>query len=140
MPRAAGLGPHLESGYARHVRVSALRVRAVERAPATLSHDQQLAMINGAVTARDLFLVRLLLDSGLRVGEALGLCWQDIHFLPDSSALGCPLAGAHLETSNANATYSTQNFSRRKVAWRSPRSAPCSWLRNSTLRGRLFVG
>lgn len=64
MPRAAGLGPYLESGYARHVRVSALRVRAVERAPATLSHDQQLAMIDGAATARDLFLVRLLLDSG----------------------------------------------------------------------------
>ena len=96
MPRAVGRGPLLESGYTRDVRVSALRVRPIERAPETLSEDQQQAMIDSAPTARDLFLVRLLLDAGLRIGEALGLRWEDMHFLPDSSSLGCSLAGAHL--------------------------------------------
>lgn len=106
MPHAAGLGPLLESGYMRHVRVSALRVRPTEHAPETLSESQQQALIEGTSSARDLFLVRLLLDAGLRIGEALGLRWEDMHFLPDSSSLGCPLAGAHLHvvrrTTNSN--------------------------------------
>lgn len=96
MPRAAGDGPQLESGYVRHVRTSALRVRPVEHAPETLSKDQQQAMIDGTSTARDLFLLRMLLDAGLRIGEALGLRWEDMHFLPDSSSLGCPLPDAHV--------------------------------------------
>lgn len=106
IPRTAGPGPLLESGYARHVRVSALRVRPVERAPETLSRGQEQALIESVSSARDLFLVQLLLSSGLRIGEALGLRWEDMHFLPDSSSLGCTLTGAHLHvvrrTTNRN--------------------------------------
>jgi integrase/recombinase XerD len=32
----------------------------------------------------------------LRVGETLGLHREDLHFLPDSRALGCAVVGAHL--------------------------------------------
>ena len=35
-------------------------------------------------------------DSGLRIGETLGLHRSDLHFLPDSSVLGCRIRGAHL--------------------------------------------
>ncbi|RYF71077.1 MAG: transposase [Comamonadaceae bacterium] len=33
---------------------------------------------------------------GLRIGETLGLRREDLHLLPDSRALGCTIAGAHV--------------------------------------------
>lgn len=83
-------------GQMRTVRASALRTKVAERAPAIVSRPHSTSMLASATTDRDRFLLRLLLEGGLRIGEALGLRFDDIHFLPDSSALGCAHAGAHV--------------------------------------------
>ena len=55
-----------------------VRVKTVQRLPRPLS-DEQVAVLLGAVRCqRDLALVRLMLDGGLRPGEALGLHLEDI--------------------------------------------------------------
>lgn len=46
--------------------------------------------------ARDRFMVLLLARAGLRRGTAAGLRREDMHFMPDSTALGCRVAGSHL--------------------------------------------
>jgi integrase/recombinase XerD len=32
----------------------------------------------------------------MRIGELLGICLHQVHFLPDSTSLGCRISGAHL--------------------------------------------
>ncbi|KAA1246256.1 tyrosine-type recombinase/integrase [Mycobacterium simiae] len=48
------------------------------------------------LNARDALLVAMLATTGLRRGEALGLRLSDLHFLPDSTSLGCQIDGPHL--------------------------------------------
>ena len=45
---------------------------------------------------RDVLFIALLATTGLRRGEALGLRLSDLHFLPTSTSLGCPIEGPHL--------------------------------------------
>lgn len=62
----------------------------------------------------------LLHDTGLRVGEALGLRRQDMHLLPDSRTLGCAVVGPHLHVrhrANPNGALAKSRF---------PRSVPAS--------------
>jgi integrase len=54
------------------------------------------ALMQECANSRDMFLVALLVTTGLRRGEALGLRLSDLHLLPDSSGLGCPQQGQHL--------------------------------------------
>ncbi len=61
-----------------------------------LGETQLKAIIEGCRDARERFLVTLLWATGLRIGEALGLRHSDLHFLADSSALSCRIAGPHL--------------------------------------------
>ncbi|MDQ0241414.1 tyrosine-type recombinase/integrase [Arthrobacter bambusae] len=88
-----------EQGRIRQVRVPELQVKRVED-PEPLewieSPTDRAALLDLALAARDRFLVDLLFFSGLRVGEALALFRQDLHFLPDSSALGCQVGGPHV--------------------------------------------
>ncbi|MFC6706819.1 tyrosine-type recombinase/integrase [Flexivirga alba] len=57
--------------------VPVVRVRAARRTPRTLTGDE-VAMLLGACTrARDRLLVSVLADTGMRVGEALGLRHED---------------------------------------------------------------
>lgn len=90
----------------RDVRVSALRVRTSTRPPQVVSPKQRETMRQAATTVRDQFLLQLLAESGVRIGEALGLRRSDLHFLPDTTALGCSLTGPHLHVTprrdNAN--------------------------------------
>jgi integrase/recombinase XerD len=58
--------------------------------------DVVKALASACRNPRDLLLVALLATTGLRSGEALGLRLSDIHFLPSSQSLGCPVDGAHL--------------------------------------------
>lgn len=83
-------------GQMRTVRASALRAKVPERAPVIVSKPHSASMLASATTDRDRFLLRLMLEAGLRIGEVLGLRFDDIHFLPDSSTLGCHYAGAHV--------------------------------------------
>ena len=60
-------------------------------------NDEQLAQLTSLpMRARDRFLVALLSDSGIRIGEALGLHREDMHLLASSSSLNCPLVGPHI--------------------------------------------
>ena len=53
-------------------------------------------LIAECLNARDALLVAMLATTGLRRGEALGLRLSDLHFLPDSTSLGCQIDGPHL--------------------------------------------
>jgi integrase/recombinase XerD len=52
---------------------------------------------------------------GLRIGEALGLRRCDMHLLPDSRGLGCPVVGAHVHVrhrANPNGALAKSRFPR----------------------------
>ena len=69
---------------------------------------------------REHFMVILLLDTGLRIGEALGLRRGDMHLLPDSRGLGCATVGAHVHVrhrANPNGALAKSRF---------PRTVPAS--------------
>lgn len=85
-----------ENGEHRSVRARVLKSPEIEKPPATLTSEQSERVIIAARTARDRFLLTVLLDGGLRIGEALGLRRQDMHLLPDTNHLGCSYRGAHL--------------------------------------------
>ena len=59
----------------RHV-----RVKTVQRLPRPLSDEHIAALLDALRCQRDLALVRLMLDGGLRPGEALGLRLEDIAY------------------------------------------------------------
>ena len=59
---------------------SALRVKTVRRLPRPMSADQVSALISQLRSRRDLALVRLMLDGGLRAGEVLGLHLTDVAY------------------------------------------------------------
>lgn len=91
----AGYDPG-ERGQWRQVQVSAFRFPVSEPGYEDLSPGQIRSMIADAPRARDRFLVGLLAATGLRIGEALGLRQEDLHFLASSRSLGCPVEGPHL--------------------------------------------
>lgn len=55
-------------------------VKTVQRLPRPLGDAQVLALLNALQCQRDLALVRLMLDGGLRPGEALGLHLEDVAY------------------------------------------------------------
>lgn len=85
-----------ETGHLRAQRARLLKAREVFRKPEVLT-DAQIDVVYGLCrTARDHFQITLMLDTAVRVGEALGMRRSDMHLLPDSLALGCNIAGAHV--------------------------------------------
>jgi site-specific recombinase XerD len=72
------------------------RLREPERRVDRASDEEVLGLLRGCRLARDRLIVLLMARAGLRRGEACGLRRGDVHLLPDSSALGCPVRGAHL--------------------------------------------
>jgi integrase len=85
-----------ESGQFRTVRARALKARAETPFPEALTAEQAEKVLGCCRTPRERFLVILLHDTGLRIGEALGLRRADMHLLPDSRHLGCATVGAHI--------------------------------------------
>ena len=71
-----------------------LRARPARRRDAPI--DVVKALLAACTNSRDVFLVALLATTGLRRGEALGVRLSDLHLLPASTVLGCPLEGPHL--------------------------------------------
>ena len=65
-------------------------------------------------------MVRLMHDTGLRIGEALGLRREDVHLLSDSRRLGCAVVGPHVHVrhrANPNGALAKSRF---------PRTVPAS--------------
>ena len=109
-----------ESGQFRTVRARALKARAQAPFPEALTDEQAEAVLACCRRPRDHFLVVLLRDTGLRIGEALGLRGADMHLLPDSRALGCTVVGAHVHVrhrANPNGALAKSRF---------PRTVPAS--------------
>jgi integrase len=69
---------HRGAGRDTEKEYSPLRLRADRKIPSTLTGEQADAIISACTRLRDRFLVRLLLESGLRLGEALGLRHGDL--------------------------------------------------------------
>ena len=109
-----------ESGQFRTVRARALKARAQVPFPEALTDEQAEAVLACCRRPRDQFLIVLLRDTGLRIGEALGLRGADMHLLPDSRALGCTVVGAHVHVrhrANPNGALAKSRF---------PRTVPAS--------------
>lgn len=109
-----------ESGQHRTVRARALKARAVTPFPEALTPDQTEQVLRCCQRPRELFTVILLRDTGLRIGEALGLRRSDMHLLPDSRSLGCAVLGAHVHVrhrANPNGALAKSRF---------PRTVPAS--------------
>jgi integrase/recombinase XerD len=60
------------------------------------SDAEIVALLRACRSARDRLIVLLMSRAGLRRGEACGLRRSDVHLLPDSRPLGCPVPRAHL--------------------------------------------
>ncbi|WP_284750867.1 tyrosine-type recombinase/integrase [Arthrobacter sp. efr-133-R2A-120] len=91
------------------------RVPAINRRPDRASDDDFLALLRACLSARDRLLVILLARAGLRRGELVGLRREDVHFLLDSSSLGCNFPGAHLHVvrrQNINGAWAKSRHSR----------------------------
>jgi integrase/recombinase XerD len=82
-----------ESGQFRTVRARALKARAETPFPEALTGEQVTAVLACCRRPREHFTVILMLDTGMRIGETLGLRRADMHLLPDSRALGCTVRG-----------------------------------------------
>lgn len=85
-----------EGGQHLMIKARVLKAPEIEKAPATLTAAQVAHVLEAARTARDRLLLTVLVEGGLRIGEALGLRREDMHLLPDSTHLGCRTRGAHL--------------------------------------------
>jgi integrase len=97
-----------EDGQYRTVQARRIKFRVAVPGYEWLSDDQIHHLISFTTRARDRFLVSLLAVTGIRIGEALGLRREDMHFLPDSSSLGCKIEGPHVHVRrrrNSNGAY-----------------------------------
>jgi integrase/recombinase XerD len=104
-----------ESGQFRTVRARAIKARSETPFPDALTPEQASAVLRRCHRPRDLFVVVLLLGTGLRIGEALGLRREDMHLLPDSRSLGCAVVGAHVHVrrrANPNGALAKSRFPR----------------------------
>jgi integrase len=104
-----------ESGQFRTVRARALKARTQVSFPEALTGEQVGAVLACCRRPREQFMVILLLDTGVRIGEALGLRRADMHLLPDSRGLGCTVVGAHVHVRhrvNPNGALAKSRFPR----------------------------
>ncbi|MER7739380.1 tyrosine-type recombinase/integrase [Streptomyces sp. NPDC096538] len=104
-----------EDGQHRTVQARRIKYRVAVPGYAWLSDEQITKVIECTTHARDRFLVSLLAATGMRIGEALGLRREDMHFLPDSTALGCRIEGPHVHVRrrlNSNSAYAKSRQSR----------------------------
>jgi site-specific recombinase XerD len=85
-----------ERGQFRTVRARALKARDQTPFPDALTAEHACAVLACCRRPRERFMVVLLRDTGVRIGEGLGMRRCDMHLLPDSRALGCLVVGPHV--------------------------------------------
>lgn len=72
-----GLLYHINKG--KPVKSTMIKLKAPKKIPKTLTQEQILHIINACNCIRDKFLVSLVYETGMRIGQALGLRHEDIH-------------------------------------------------------------
>lgn len=112
----------------RGERAVGMRSRPRHRLPepvrtVTAATDSEvIALLEACQNARDRFIVLALSRLGNRRGEITGVRLEDVHFLPDSSTVGCSLQGPHLHVVQRDNGNGARAKSRR------PRPIPADWL------------
>jgi integrase/recombinase XerD len=104
-----------EDNQFRTVRSRALRLAEVDNPPQSLTAAQIALVIKALPHLRDRLLVALLAESGMRIGEALGLRREDMHLLASNNVLGCGISGSHIHLrrrANANGSLAKSRFPR----------------------------
>ena len=94
-----------EDNQFRTVRSRALRLAEVDTPPQFLRSGQIASAMAALPRVRDKLLVSILAESGMRIGEALGLRREDMHLLASNNVLGCSVRDPHihvLRRANAN--------------------------------------
>jgi integrase/recombinase XerD len=112
IPPGFGAG---EDDQFRTVQERTIKFRVGTAEPEVLSPEQTAIVLAATEHARDRFLVTLLLETGVRIGEALGLWRLDLHFLARSESLGCQIPGPHLHVRrrmNANGALAKSRYPR----------------------------
>ncbi|WP_346101453.1 tyrosine-type recombinase/integrase [Nonomuraea maheshkhaliensis] len=97
-----------EDGQNRTVMARTIKFRVAVPGYEWLSDEEIAVLLGLARHARDAFLIQLLAETGMRIGEALGLRRKDMHLLPDSRVLGCRHEGPHVHVHrrlNANGAF-----------------------------------
>lgn len=74
--RYKGFLHHINKG--KPVRARLLKLKVPKRAPKTITTEQVQELLDACLSVRDKFLVCLLHESGMRIGQALGLRHEDI--------------------------------------------------------------
>lgn len=90
-----GLDPG-EEGQNLQVQGRRLKFKVAVPGYEWLTDEEVFQVLEAATRARDRFLVGLLAVTGMRIGEALGLRREDMHFLSNSRSLGCRVEGPHV--------------------------------------------
>jgi integrase/recombinase XerD len=104
-----------EDGQFRRIQARAIRFNVSKPPIQALSDDQVLKLQGVTERPRDKFLVGLLITTGMRIGEALGLRREDMHFLSRATELGCSLRGPHVHVKrrlNDNGALAKSKFER----------------------------
>lgn len=99
----------------RTVRARSIKLSQNESPPVALTDDEIAAVLKATPRPRDQLLIAVLTESGIRIGEALGLRREDMHLLTSSASLGCRVAGPHIHVRrriNANGALAKSRFQR----------------------------
>jgi integrase/recombinase XerD len=98
------------------------RLSEPERVVDAASDEEVLALLRACRNARDRFIVLALWRLGHRRGELTGVRLEDVHFMPDATALGCRVRGEHLHVRRRDNSNGATAKSRRS------RVVPADWL------------
>lgn len=104
-----------ERGQFRTVRAREVRARVETLFPEAITPEQAKKVFACCRRPREIFMVRIMHDMGLRIGEVLGLRREDMHLLSDSRSLGCTVVGPHVHVrhrSNPNGALAKSRFPR----------------------------
>jgi integrase/recombinase XerD len=112
LPPGFDIGEH---GQFRRIQARTIKFAVPRGGYKWLSDDQLTELVSAPTNARDRFLVALMAVTGARVGEALGLRREDMHFMARSDALGCQLHGPHVHVrrrANVNGALAKSRYPR----------------------------
>jgi integrase/recombinase XerD len=103
----------------RPVRRFAVHPRHVLRAEQSgevnpVTREEFNALMRVTLSWRDRLLLVLMRHAGLRRGEAVLLCEEDVHFMRDARELGCARAGAHIHVRRRTTEHGSSAKSRRE--------------------------